>query len=245
MTVNYNSRKFESCMISIDNTLFILEKTYRKIKTYDHLLDELNISSSNIDGLHFNKFRNISIYCNELTYSLDYSSVCFVCRKNCYEHLNSYKIKDEKCRLCEHNTEQHAILQQKFKMGNFKIKVLPDGFEDEIDNQNSSDHNTIIDFLSAEKKACRQFLDEERKKLFSSLKYLEKLSEKNDFFKIIKEILINPRNNILEQKRHVQFTNNEASSFYKIKEEIECSKEANRMVLEIIERLILSVLYFL
>jgi hypothetical protein len=247
MAINYNSRNFESHMINVNSTLLNLENAYRRIKIYDHLLDELN-SSSNKGELNLNKFRSLSIYSNLLTDSSDYNNVCFVCRKNCFEHLNG-EMKDENCNSCEHKKEQHAILQQKFEIKTSKIKVLPDGLENEIDNKSSQVHSAINDFLISEKKACTQLLDEEGKKLFSSLRNLENSSEKEDFFKIIKEALINPRNIILEKKSQAQVTKNETTLIYTIDYEIpdvlqQCCKEANGMVLEIIEKWIRSKLYF-
>jgi len=154
-------------------------------------------------------------------------------------------MKDDNCNSCEHKKEQHAILNKKFEIKKLKIKALPDSLENEIDNKSSQVHSAIKDFLINKKKAFTHHVVEEGKKLSSSLKNLDNSSEKEDFLKIIKETLINPRNIILEKKSQTQITKNETSLFNTINDEIECFKKANRMVLEIIEKLIRGMLYFL
>ena len=135
MARNHFNIKLDSFMISIDSSLSNIEKTLRRIKKYDHLLEEQNVSSSTKSGINLNKFRNLSIDCNVLATSPNYNMVCFVCRKNCYEHLNS-QFKEEICRSCHHQTEQHAILQQYFKKAKFPLKALPSDLEDVEENQN-------------------------------------------------------------------------------------------------------------
>ena len=234
MASNHFNIKLDSFMISIDSSLSNIEKTLRRIKKYDNLLEELNTSSSTKRGLNLDKFRNLSIDCNVLAPSPNYNMVCFVCRKNCYVHLNS-QFKEENCRSCHHQTEQHAILQQHFEKTKYIIKALPRDLEGVEENQSDFVQSSIKDFVSKKKRSCVQFIDDEKERLLSSLRNLEKSSETGDnFFKIIKESLIDTRNIIFKTST----INNETSSLNLVNEEKEGSKEANRIVLEIVEGLI-------
>ena len=236
---NYYSTRLCSCMISIDFRLLILENNFRKIKKYDHLLNELNNSSLNKSELNLNKFKDHSIDCNALSKSSDYNNICFVCRNNCSETT-----KEGNCRTCEHKKDQHALLQQKFKFKTLSVKAMPRDLEDGLDTQSHIAHSSIKEFLLNKKEACEQLIDEEKNNLSSSLKELEKTSEVEDFFKVIKQSLIEPRNELLERRR-LALTQNDQTSFLNLtNEEIECSKKANRIVLDIIEILIQGLFCF-
>jgi hypothetical protein len=237
MAINRFNNKLDSFMINIDSVFSNIEKSLRKIKKYDNLLEEINTSSSTNRGLDLDKFRNLSIDCNVLANSPNYNMVCFVCRKNCYENLN-IQYKQEICRSCEHKTDQHSILQKHFEKKIKIFKALPRDLEE---NQSDFVHISIKEFVSKKKSSYMQFIDDEKERLLSSLRSLEKSTETGEnFFKIIKESLIDAKNVILKT-----FTiNNETSPSNLVNEEKESSKEANKIVLEIVESLIQGMYNF-
>jgi hypothetical protein len=233
MATNDDNQKLESCKIRIVKTLLDLEKAYKTIKIYDRLLDELNKDESDS-----NKFKNQSISCNELTNSPNNNRICIVCMKNCSE--KSENSEDENCKSCMHKTE-HSILQHKFEIRNPEIKVLPDDSKKETDNQFSFDRGQINDFLSTERQSYLKFIGDKKKKLSEFFKpELQQSSEKNDFPKIIKVTLLE-RKTFLEQEHQAPKTNNE-DPFLTNEENEWCSKEANRIILEMIEELTSGIL---